>query len=186
MWKFTLGVICGLLLSYLGDLKFFSEAKLTDWLLVAVGFTTVCVYFMHEKGLKRDRIWNTNKDSLMKLRKNLADAIYALEYLVEEYRYGELAMDFNEDFPCYPDLKIFRQLQEQIEEILVVNSTMLDSLFVNRLLATKESLKIIRNDVNVTGALDNEEGYESELELLRSVEPNLNQLIIEMSGVERS
>lgn len=184
MVKYIVGVLTGFCLTvwYLVfDLKFdFDHAFTLNLIIAAATTTATAIHFDSVRKQRKDRVWEINKENLIKLSKSLADAIEVSSKLSDQ--------EFNRmnnipDNTCTEgSAEVNLKFQQTISDSLNVYKPLLNSELVAAIEKYQQTEKNIEygvehDHINVFEAYDSQWGAQKELQKV------VSRFIKEVAGI---
>ncbi|MFP3353387.1 hypothetical protein R0K04_18500 [Pseudoalteromonas sp. SIMBA_153] len=184
MVKFIIGLLTGFCLTvwYLVfDLKLNFDHKFTLNLIIAAGtITATAIHFDSVRKQRKDRVWEINKESLIKLSKSLADAIEVSSKLSDK--------EFNimnniPDDTCTEDAAQINQMfQMTISDSLNVYKPLLNDELITAIEKYQQAEKNIEDSFN-NDRINVFEAYDSQWEAQKELQTVVSRFIKEVAGI---
>ena len=184
MVKFIIGVLLGFALTvwYLAfDLKFdFDHAFTLNVIIAGSTITATAIHFDSVRKQRRDRVWEINKESLMKLSKAVADAIEISSKLSD--REFNIMNNIPDDTCTEGAAEINETFQKTISDSLNVYKPLLNSELINAIERYQEAEK------NIEYAFVHEhfsvfEAYDHQWNAQKKLHKIINHFIKEVAGI---
>ena len=147
--------------------------------IIIAGATCIAVYIHFDsiKHQKQNRIWDTNKEIIIKLTSSLHELIDLIHTYIDCYHTGESYNDSEEDANKY------KAFSKNMEAALNVYRPLMSPELVNSLTELRNLRKSLIIDVNRDG-MDILEAYEIEVNKCQHLHSQLLKFIGSMSGIK--